>query len=141
MRPTKMLPLGGSLREFREPDSFSQGSQSQPQPNAVFSRRSKGSLTKKAAGLICWASFCAGAVFFEYRMLLLLGAAFVLFAAACALAVVAGVLYRAPDGEERADGLHIRQHERPEPFVLARSAGPAGFQELGTDKSLKSARM
>lgn len=136
-----MLPVSGSLRESQELDSSSQGLQSQPRPHRKFSRRSKGSLTKKVAGLICWASFCAGTVFFEYKMMLLLGAAFVVFAVAGALAVIAGALYRAPEGDERADGLHIRQRNRARPFLLAPSAGSGGFQDLETDKSLKSARM
>ncbi len=117
-----MLPVSRSLREFQELDSSSQGLQSQPQPNPVFSRRSKWSLTKKVAGLICWASFCAGIVFFEYKMLLLLGAAFVVFAGACAFAVIAGALYGAPEGDERVDGLHIRQRNRERPFLLAPQA-------------------
>jgi hypothetical protein len=74
-------------------------------------------------------------------MMLLLGAAFVVFAVAGALAVIAGALYRAPEGDERADGLHIRQRNRARPFLLAPSAGSGGFQDLETDKSLKSARM
>ena len=141
MRPTKMLPVSGSLREFQELDSFSQGLQNQPRPHQKFSGRSKGSLTKKVAGLICLALFYAGTVFFEYKMLLLLGAALVVLAVACAFAVILGALYRAPEGDERADGLHIQQPNRARPFLLAPSAGSGGFQELGTDESLKSARM
>ena len=68
---------------------------------------------KKVAGLICLALFCAAIVFVEYRMLLLFGAAFAAFATATALAVISGALYRAPEGDERADGLHIRQRNRP----------------------------
>jgi len=86
--------------------------------------------------LICLALFCVGTVFLEYEMLLLFGAAFVVFAAACALAVILGALYRAPEGDERADGLHIRQR-----FLLARWAGSGGFRELRTHESLKPARM
>ena|SRR5215831_3903602 len=120
MRPTKMLPVRDSLREFQELDSSSQDLQSQRRPHQVFSRCSKKALTKKIAGLICLALFCAGTVFLEYRMLLLFGAAFVVLAAACALAVISGALYRAPEGDERADGLHIRQRNRPRSFLLAR---------------------
>jgi hypothetical protein len=108
-----MLPVCGSLREFQELDSSPQDLQSQPRPQQGFSRRSKKTLTKKVAGLICLALFCAGTVFLEYKMLLLFGAAFVAFAAASALAVISGALYRAPEGDERADGLHIRQRNRP----------------------------
>ena len=92
-------------------------------------------------GLICLALFCTGTVFLEYEMLLLSGAAFVVFAAACALAVISGALYCAPEGDERADGLHIRQHNRPTPFLLAPSAGSEDIHELRIDESLKSARM
>jgi hypothetical protein len=110
--------------------------QSQSRPHHVFSRCSK-TLTKKVAGLICLALFCAGTVFLEYKMLLLFGSAFVVFAAASAFAVISGALYRAPEGDERGDGLHIRQRNRRRPFLLARSAGSGGFQELRTDESLQ----
>ena len=136
MRPTKMLPVRGSLREFQELDSSAQDLQSQSRPHHVFSRCSK-TLTKKVAGLICLALFCAGTVFLEYEMLLLFGTAFVVFAAACALAVISGALYSAPEGDERADGLHIRQRNRPRRFLLP---GSGGLQELRTHESLKSAR-
>ena len=86
------------------------------------------------------ALFCASTVFLEYEMLLLSGAAFVVFAAACALSVISGALYHAPEGDERADGLHIRQRNRPRPFLLARSAGSAGFQQPRTHESLNSKR-
>ena len=138
MPPTKMLPVSGSLREFQELDS---SLQDQPLPHQVFSRCSKGTLTKKVSGLICLALFCAGTVFLEYEMLLLFGVAFVILAAALALTVISGALYRAPEGDERTDGLHIRQRNRPRPFPSARSAGSGGFQELRTQESLKSARM
>ena len=138
MPSTKMLPVRGSLREFREVDS---SPQDQPLPHQVFSRCSKGILTKKVAGLICLALFCAGTVFLEYEMLLLLGAAFVILAAALALAVISGALYRAPEGDERADGLHIRQRNQSRSLPSAHSAGKGGFQGLRTQESLKSARM
>ena len=132
MRPTKMLPVRGSLREFQELDSSPQALQSQLRPHHVFSRCPKKTLAKKVAGLICLASFCAGTVFLEYKMLLFFGAAFVVFAASCALAVVSAALYRAPEGDERGDGLHIRERNR--------SASSGGLQELRTHESLKSAR-
>lgn len=109
MRPTKMLPVRGSLREFQELHSSSQDLQNQPRSHQVLSRRSKGILTKKVAGLIFLASVCAGTVFLEYKTLLLCGAAFVVSVAACAVAVISDALYRAPEGDERADGLHIRE--------------------------------
>jgi hypothetical protein len=67
---------------------------------------------KNVAGLICLISFCAGTVFVEYEILLVFGGAFVVFAGASALGVISGALYRAPEGDERADGLHIRQRNR-----------------------------
>jgi hypothetical protein len=136
MPPTKMLPVRGSLREFQEPDSSAQDLQGQPAHHKCIS--SKKTLTKKLAGLICLGLFCGGTIFLEYRMLLLFGAAFVVFGAACALAVISWALYRAPEGDERADGLHIQQHDRSRPFLLARSAGSAGFQELRSHESFKS---
>src|SRR5262245_10003619 len=65
-------------------------------------------------GLICLALFGAGTGFLEYEMLLLSGAAFVVFTAACALAVISGALCCAPEGDERADGLHLRQRHPAE---------------------------
>jgi hypothetical protein len=59
-------------------------------------------------GLICLALFCASTVFLEFKMLLLFGATFIVFAAASALAVILGALYRAPEGDERAGGLHAQ---------------------------------
>ena len=103
MPPTKMLPVRGSLRELQEPDSSSQDLQTQPRPHQAFSRFSNQTLRKKVAGLICLAWICAGTVFVEYEMLLLCRAAFVVSAAACAVAVISGALYRAPEGDERAD--------------------------------------
>src|SRR5919108_1238931 len=99
MRPTKMLPVRGSLREFEALCSSPQDLQSQPRPRQLFSRPSKRTLTKNVAGLIGLASFCAGTVFLEYEMLLLFGGAFVVFAGASALAVISGALYRAPEGD------------------------------------------
>jgi hypothetical protein len=128
MRPTKMLPVRGSLREFQEPHSSAQDLQSQPRPHRLLIRLSK-TLTKKVAGLMCLFSFCAATVFLEYKMLLLFGATFIVLAAACAVAVISAALYRAPEGEERADGLHVRQPNQPRPFPVARSAGFSGAQE------------
>jgi hypothetical protein len=108
MRPTKMLPVRGSLREFQELHSSSQDLQNQRPPHQLLSGCSKETLTKKVAGLICLAWVCSGTVFVEYEMLRLCDAAFVVSAAACAVAVTSGALYRAPEGDERADGLHIR---------------------------------
>jgi hypothetical protein len=135
MRPTKLLPVRGSLREFQELDSSSQDLQTQRRPHQVFSRFSNQTLTKKVAGLICLAWICAGTVFVEYEMLLLCRAAFVVSAAACAVAVISGALYRAPEGDERADGLHIRERNPPRPFLLARSEGSVCRNGLPVDKT------
>ena len=116
MHPRKMLPVRGSLREFQELDSSSRDLQTQPRPHQVSSRCSNQTLTNKVAGLICLAWVCAGTVFVEYEMLLLCRAAFVVSAAACAVAMISGALYRAPEGDERADGLHIRERNRRRPF-------------------------
>jgi hypothetical protein len=141
MPPTKTLPVGGSLRELQKLDSSAQDLQSQRPHHHEFRRCSKQSLTKKVAGLISLGLFCAGIIFVDYELLLHFGAVFVVFAAACALVVILGALYRAPEGDERADGLHIQQHNRSRPFLLARSAGAAGFQGLRTHEPFKSARM
>ena len=128
MRPTKMLPVRGSLRELQELVSSAQDLHNQPRCQRIWIRRSK-TLTKKVAGLICLISFCAATVFLEYKMLLLFGATFIVFAAACAVAVISAALYRAPEGDERADGLHVRQPNPPRPMPVARSAGFSGVQE------------
>jgi hypothetical protein len=141
MPPTKMLPVGGSLRESHELDSSAQDLQSQRPHHYELRRCSNKTLTKEVAGLISLGLLCAGTIFLEYELLLHFGAAFVIFAAACALAAILGALYRAPEGDERADGLHIQQHNRSRPFLLARSAGAAGFQGLRTHEPFKSARM
>ena len=60
MRPTQMLLVRLSLREFQELDTSAQALQSQLRPHHVFSRFSKKTLTNKLTGLICLALFCAG---------------------------------------------------------------------------------
>ena len=67
---------------------------------------------KKMAGLICLASFCAGTIWVEYEAISRLGGAFVLIAAASALAVLLGALFRAPEGYGGRDGLHVRSRNR-----------------------------
>ena len=117
MHPNKNAAcLARFAARVSKPDDSSQDLQRQPRSHPVFSRGSKEILGKEVAGLICLGSFCASTVFLEYEMLLLGGAAFVIFAAGCALAAISGALYRAPWGDERADGLHIREHNRAEPF-------------------------
>jgi hypothetical protein len=130
-----MLPVRGSLREFQELDSSSRDLQTQPRPHQVSSRCSNQTLTNKVAGLICLAWVCAGTVFVEYEMLLLCRAAFVVSAAACAVAVISGALYRAPEGDEQADGLHIRERNQPRAFLLARSEGSVCRNGLPVDET------
>ena len=62
---------------------------------------------KHVARSICLGAFCAGTVLAEYEILLRLGGVFVVLATAFALAVVLGALYRAPEADERANGLHV----------------------------------
>ena len=65
------------------------------------------------------APLSAGILFVEYEILQRLGGVFAVFAGACGLAAVAGTLYRAPEGDEDADGLHIRPRKRLSGFVPA----------------------
>jgi hypothetical protein len=136
MPPTKTLPVCGSLCESQEPRNSSEDFQIQPPPCPGFSRDSKATLTKRVTGSLCLVFFCVGIVFLEYKMLLLFGAAFIAFAAVFALAVISTALYRAPEGDERPDGLHIRHQNRPKRF----SFGAFG-RLVRTHESLKSARM
>jgi hypothetical protein len=129
MHPTKMPSLCGSLREFQELESSPQDLQSQPRLHQLFSRCSKETLAK-VAGLISLVLFCGSTVFLVYEMLLLFGAAFVVFAAACALAVILSALYRAPEGNERADGLHIR--EAPSRHELTKLSSTVQYPAQGS---------
>ena len=63
--------------------------------------------------------FSAGILFSEYQILYLVHGCFVVFAAACALATIAAVLDGAPQGDERADGFHIRPTKRSPNFISA----------------------
>jgi hypothetical protein len=67
---------------------------------------------KKTAGLICLASFCAGTIWLEYQVISRFGSAFILIAGASALAVLAGALFRAPEGNEDANGLNVGHGNR-----------------------------
>ena len=67
---------------------------------------------KKIAGIICLASFCAGTIWVEYEAISRFGGAFILIAGASALAVLSGALFRAPEGYEGANGLHVRPANR-----------------------------
>ena len=135
MHRTKMLPVPSSLGEFREQDSSARDLQSHLQPRQVLNRFRNQALTKEVAGWICFASCCAGTVFLEYQLLLLCGAAFFVFAAACAVAVISGALYLAPEGDERADGVHIGTRSRRFCLRSPRSGSP---QTLMTHEPLVS---
>jgi hypothetical protein len=67
---------------------------------------------KKIAGLICLASFCAGTSWVEYEAISRFSGAFLLIAAASALAVLLGALFRAPEGYKGANGLNLRSGNR-----------------------------
>jgi len=62
-------------------------------------------------------SFSAGILLTEYEILQRLGGSFVVFAVVCALATIAGTLYLAPIGHERADGFHLLPRKEPSGFV------------------------
>ena len=67
---------------------------------------------KKIAGIICLASFCAATIWVEHEAISRFGGAFILIAGASALAVLSGALFRAPEGYEGANGLHVRPGNR-----------------------------
>jgi hypothetical protein len=64
-------------------------------------------------------SLSAGILLAEYEILQRFGGSFVVFAAVCALATIAGTLYLAPIGHERADGFHLRPRKEPSAFLSA----------------------
>jgi hypothetical protein len=74
---------------------------------------------KATAALMCVGSLYAGALWTEYQIALLLGTVGFLLVGGSALAVMAVALRRAPGGNERADGFHIRLRKRPSGFVSA----------------------
>ena len=67
---------------------------------------------KNISGIICLASFCAGTIWVEYEAISRFGGAFILIAGASALAVLSAALFRAPEGYEDANGLHVRPGNR-----------------------------
>jgi hypothetical protein len=62
---------------------------------------------KHVAGLMWLGSLYTGAIWIEYQTALLLGTGCFLFGVGSTLAVLASTLYRAPEGDERPDGLHV----------------------------------
>ena len=68
--------------------------------------------TKNIAGIIGLASFCAGTIWVEHEAISRFGGAFILIAGASALAVLSAALFRAPEGYEGANGLHVRPGNR-----------------------------
>ena len=67
---------------------------------------------KNIAGIFCLASFCAGTVWVEYEAISRFGGAFILIAGASALAVLSSALFRAPEGYEGDNVLHVRPGDR-----------------------------
>jgi len=67
---------------------------------------------KKIAGLMCLGSVCASMIFIEYEGVSRFGSEFILTVAGSALALLASMLYRAPEGYEGANGLHFRRRNR-----------------------------
>ena len=78
---------------------------------------------------ICLGSFCAGAVWLEFETMLYFGSALTLSTVVFALAALSTALYRAPEGDERADGFHVRPRDRRSGLVrhlrLVRENGKA----------------
>jgi len=62
--------------------------------------------------MICVATVCAGTLWVESEIASNLGAGFIFFAAASGLAVLGFALHRAPEGDERSDGFHVRRSTR-----------------------------
>ena len=79
---------------------------------------------KATVALMCVASLYAVALWVAYQTALLLGVWRFLVAGASALTLLAAALYRAPEGHEGADGLHIRPRKRPSGFVPAVRPAP-----------------
>ena len=67
---------------------------------------------KPIIGSICLALFCSGLAWFEYEMVLRLGSMPILFAVASVLSAFLVALLRAPEGDERPDGFHVRTRNR-----------------------------
>ena len=67
---------------------------------------------KGIAGLMCFGSLNAGALWIEYQTALLIGTGCFFFAAGSALALLIAALLLAPEGHERPDGFHVRQRDR-----------------------------
>ena len=63
---------------------------------------------KGIAGLMCFGSLNAGALWIEYQTALLIGTGCFFFAAGSALALLTAALLLAPEGHERPDGFHVR---------------------------------
>ena len=67
---------------------------------------------KHVTTLISLGSLCAGALWTEYQVGLLLGLGCVLCIGGSALAVIGIALRRAPEGYEQPDGFHVRHRGR-----------------------------
>jgi hypothetical protein len=67
---------------------------------------------KKLAELIGVGASCVGTLWVEYEIASRLGSGFIFFAAASGLIVLGLALHRAPEGDERIDGFHVRRSTR-----------------------------
>jgi hypothetical protein len=63
-------------------------------------------MMKGIAGLMCFSSLNAGALWIEYQTAVLVGTGCFFFAAGSALALLTAALLLAPEGQERPDGFH-----------------------------------
>jgi len=81
---------------------------------------------KHVAAFTCLGALYTGALWIEYRTALLLGTSGVLFGVGSALALLANALYRAPEGDERADAFYVRaRNRRATAFRYVRFSQPA----------------
>jgi len=69
-------------------------------------------MKRRIIGSICLGSFCAGAVWLEFEIILYFGSALSLSTVVFALAALSTAKYRAPEGDEQADGFHVRPRDR-----------------------------
>lgn len=81
---------------------------------------------KQIAGLICLASFSMGVL--------------VLFGGGFALSALVVAVYRAPQGEERSDGFHMRRgNRRPRLVRHIRFSQPAHVRQRGQEMDFRIA--
>ena len=71
------------------------------------------STMKRGAALIGLTLLCAGTLWSEHQIAVLLGLRFLFLAAASGLTGFVVALYRAPEGCEGHDGVHLRRDAHP----------------------------